>query len=94
MWPKYGVFRPFPPRLTPLNCLRRWPLPGSTAAPALAAVPSCRQGLPVLQCRRQLRIWFCSRVLTFDAVEDYIPSFGTPPPRCDGASSKHFTDIR
>jgi hypothetical protein len=94
MWPKYGVFHAFPPRLTPLNCLRRWPLPGSTAALAPAVVLALPQALPVLRCRRRLLIWFCSRVLTFEAVEDYIPSFGTPPPRCDGASSKHFTDIR
>jgi hypothetical protein len=45
MWPKYGVFHPFPLRLTPLNCLRRWPLPGSTAVLAPAVVPALPQGL-------------------------------------------------
>src|SRR6516162_9024825 len=33
-------------------------------------------------------------VLTFDTPNAYINSFGTPPPRCDGASSKLLTEIR
>jgi hypothetical protein len=78
----------------PPELLAKMAIAGYTAALAPAVVLALSQALPVLRCRRQLRIWFCSRVLTFEAVEDYIPSFGTPPPRCDGASSKHFTDIR
>ena len=32
--------------------------------------------------------------LTFGRAGSYIQKFGTPPPRCDGASLKLLTDIR
>ena len=32
-------------------------------------------------------------VLTWVRSDAYITAFGTPPPRCDGASSKLLTDI-
>ncbi len=90
MWPKYGVCGPFPGRPKPPIFLAG---PASSDAEdrkfrVICAAPASSEG------GIEQGEFLPSLVLTSAWVEAYIPAFGTPPPRCDGASSKLLTDIR